>query len=1249
MRYNQWLLPLLITLTLNACANYKLHFDKEEKNWAATPLPDKKLAHRLYLIGDAGGAEYGKSLPAIDLLKERLDQEKKEKKVTVVYLGDNIYWNGLPPETTDETKEERELDEHKLRVQLDPIKDFKGKVFFVAGNHDWYGYGLEGLKAQKDFIEDYLDEDDVLMPEPGCGDPEEIELNDNLILILLDSQWWLENWSKTPEMNEGCDIKDRAAFSLEMTDILKGERNKNVIVALHHPLMTYGPHGGGFTWKDHIFPLTNVKKNLWIPLPIIGSIYPLFRSTIGTKQDLSHPAYQALQSTLVNTALNYGEFIFVSGHEHTLQYIERRRQKFIVSGSGSKSAPTRLGDGAKFASSANGFAQLDVYKDGSIWVQYWGIEDGEGKILYRTQVKGPLESLNQKPDTSQFADSFEPITTRISDRDYSKKGLGKKIWGKHYRQTYAEEIEVKQLNLDTFAGGVKPVKRGGGNQTRSLRLENEQGQQYTMRSVKKDASRTLPYPFTETFVKDIVVDNFSAAHPLATLVVPPMADAIGVYHTNPEIYYVPKQAGLDTYNDDYANELYLVEERPDDDVWQEKASFGKPDEIVSTSKAVEETLEEHDHVINTRLVVRNRLFDNILGDWDRHDDQWRWSVWDDDDMNLYTPIPRDRDQVFSRYDGWFIDLFRSYAPAFQPLRAYDSKLKAVKWSNYGARHFDPTFTNAADWEMWKVEALHIKKNLTDEVIDKAFEEKWPKNLVELDGPFIKKHLKARRDNIVDIARRFYEHLAKEVDVIGTFERERIIINRNENNTTTVEMFHLSDDTEPVSFYKRTFLPEETKEIRIFGLSDDDEYVVQGRSNKGPKVRLLGGRGNDTYSDVSRVGGGKKTIIYDYKDEENQYDKGAETKLMRSNDPLDNAYIRKEPHHELDYSFGLPILGLNPDDGIFLGGLFQWTTYGFKKAPYGSQQTISALYAAGTNGVKLNYSGEYIDILGEADVRLDAEIKTPLYTDNFYGLGNNTINREEELGQDYHRIKQREISLYPAIMSRQYNSSLSIGPEFEAIRVEETPGRIIAELSDQFDPNIFRGMEFLGLRFNYNYENTDNVAYPSRGVGLTIDGGWKMMMDNASRNFPYLEGAISFYQRIDREGVLVFATRIGGKQIFNNKFEFFQAATLGGTGDMANIRGFRRDRFAGQSSFFHNTDLRLQVFVSRNRAVPFVAGIYGGFDYGRVWLEGENTSNWHIGYGGGIFISPFNQATFTLGLFRGDDEPLRVTVGGGFFF
>jgi len=216
-------------------------------------------------------------------------------------------------------------------------------------------------------------------------------------------------------------------------------------------------------------------------------------------------------------------------------------------------------------------------------------------------------------------------------------------------------------------------------------------------------------------------------------------------------------------------------------------------------------------------------------------------------------------------------------------------------------------------------------------------------------------------------------------------------------------------------------------------------------------------------------------------------------------------------------------------------------------------------------------------------------------------------------------------------------------------VEETPGRIIAELSDQFDPNIFRGMEFLGLRFNYNYENTDNVAYPSRGVGLTIDGGWKMMMDNASRNFPYLEGAISFYQRIDREGVLVFATRIGGKQIFNNKFEFFQAATLGGTGDMANVRGFRRDRFAGQSSFFHNTDLRLQVFVSRNRAVPLVAGIEGGCDYGRVWLEGENTSNWHIGYGGGIFLSPFNQATFTLGLFRGDDEPLRVTVGGGFFF
>lgn len=1250
MRNTYWLLLSIFAFLLNSCADYNKHISKTYENWEATTLPNQPLSHRFYLIGDSGGSEKGKSLPSIDLLKKRLELEEKEKNVSVIYLGDNLYSNGLPPGVNESTRAERELDEYKLKVQLDPVKDFKGNVFFVAGNHDWYGYGLKGVQAQKEFIEAYLDREEVLMPEPGCGDPFEVKVEDDLILILLDSQWWLENWNREPEMNDGCDLKNRSAFGLEFNELLKSNRSKNVIIALHHPLHTYGPHGGGFTLKDHLFPLTKASDNLWIPLPVIGSIYPLFRSTIGTKQDLAHPAYKALKNTLVEAASKYGNFIFVSGHEHTLQYIERSRQSFIVSGSGSKKAPTRLGRGADFTYGAPGFAQLDVYEDGSIWVQYWAVKDGKEEIVFRKKVKGPLAKFMDKQDTLNYTTNFDELTIPLSNQDFTKKGMGKKIWGDHYREAYNEEITVPQLNFETYMDGVEPVKRGGGNQTQSLRLQNKEKRQYTMRSVDKDPSRTLPYPFNETFVRDLVNDNFSAAHPLAALVVPPMADAVGVYHTNPELYYVPTQEALGIYNEDFGNKLYLVEERPDDKVWRKAAHFGKPDDIVSTSKALKKVLDKADHVIDKKFVVRNRLFDNVIGDWDRHDDQWRWAVFKEDGKHIYKPIPRDRDQAFSRYDGLFISALRPFSPALQPLRTYDHELKPIHWPNYGARHFDPTFLSEASWEDWEAEARHIKNNLTDEVVEKAFADHWPDNFTKLDGAFIMERLKARRDNLMEIARRFYELEAEKVDVVGTHESDYIEIVRNDNNTTTVTLYHLTKKGKKKDkYYDRTFLASETKEIRIYALEDDDVFSISGTAAKGPKLRLIGGHGEDTFDDISTVGGGRKSLVYDFKSEKNTIGDGKEIKRKLTDNPVLNAYNRKEKHHEFNYGFGFPVLGVNPDDGVSLGGIVSFTNYAFKKEPYSSRHTFNGLYAAGTDGFRFSYTGDFIDVFAGWDFRFNAGIRTPLYTSNFYGLGNNTVNREKELGEDFYRVRQREITVFPALMRRQYSSSFTFGPQFEAIRVDQTDDRIIESISESLDPNIFEGMEFLGLRMVIDFSNIDKLVFPTRGIGLYVDGGWKFMMDDASRNFPYLEAAFSLYQRLEKNGRIVLATRIGGKQIFNNKFEFFQAAILGGQGPQSNMRGFRRDRFSGQSSFYHNTDLRMRLLVSRNRAVPFVAGLFGGFDYGRVWLEGEEESDWHTSIGGGIFISPFNEATISFGLFKGDNEPNRFTIGGGFFF
>ncbi len=1251
------ILITLVFLMLNACANYKLQLSKDVENWSANALPTQNISHKIFLVGDAGGAEYDKDLPVIKLLKKKLAASSDPENVTVVYLGDNIYDNGMPSDKDQSKADERKLDEFKLEAQLDAVKDFKGRVHMIAGNHDWYGYGLDGLKEQEDFVEDLLDRKNVLGPKPGCGDPKEIDLTKDLVLILLDSQWFLENWEGEPGVNEGCDVKSRSVFALSFEETLKGNRNKNVVVAMHHPIYTFGPHGGSYRFKDHVFPLTAISDDLWIPLPLIGSIYPFLRSAVGSVQDVAHPKYREFKNIILNAARKNGSFIFASGHEHSLQFINRSDQAFIVSGSGSKKTATKLGEGGEFSYGAPGFSELIVYEDGSVWVQFWTTDDQnvDGRVVFRKKIKDALTKSGSAGGQDVTAiNNLDPnkdsYTLPISERDYSKKGLGKAVWGAHYRESYAEEVTVPQLDLEKFKGGVSPVKRGGGYQTNSLRLETKEERQYTMRSVKKDPTRTVPYPLNQTFVLDIVSDNFSAAHPLAANVIPPMADAVGVYHSNPQLFYVPKQPALNIYNDEYGDALYLVEERPSDDLWKDADFFGNPDDIVGTPDVLEAITEDQDHRIDYQFVVRNRLFDNLVGDWDRHDDQWRWSEFKDGKKSLYRPIPRDRDQAFSRYDGWLVSTLRPFSPALQPLRPYDKTIKKEQWSNYGARYFDPTFLSGADWEAWRTEAEQMKAKLTDEIIDKAFADNWPENFYALDGKYVVERLKSRRDNLMDIAERLYKLYAKNVEIIGTEQRELFEIERKANNQTVVKMYDTNKEGDRQELlYERTFNAGETKEIRIYALGNDDIFRITGTSGRGPLVRLIGGEGEDEFYDQSKVGGGKKTIVYDITSEDRKIEGNGETKQILTDSPFLNSYNRKEKHYEFNYGFVFPSISFNPDDGLLLGGLASFTNYSFKKEPYSTNHNFGVQFSGATNGFQFTYQGNYIDVMGPWDLQIDGLIRTPLYTSNFYGLGNETVNLEDEIDVDYHRLRQSNYSLFVALMKRQYSSYFAFGPEFESTEVDLTSDRFIATVAEDLNPAIFDGVNYLGLKMVFDYQNIDNAAYPNRGLGLVVNGGWKMELSDNSRNFPYISAALSIYQKIDKDGVLVFATRIGGEQIFNDKYEFFQAAKLGGLGPESNIRGFRRDRFMGQSSFYHNTDLRLQVLASRNRAIPFVLGVFGGFDYGRVWQDGDGSDLWHTSIGGGVFISPFNVSTISIGVFRGDDAKSRITIGGGFFF
>jgi len=119
--------------------------------------------------------------------------------------------------------------------------------------------------------------------------------------------------------------------------------------------------------------------------------------------------------------------------------------------------------------------------------------------------------------------------------------------------------------------------------------------------------------------------------------------------------------------------------------------------------------------------------------------------------------------------------------------------------------------------------------------------------------------------------------------------------------------------------------------------------------------------------------------------------------------------------------------------------------------------------------------------------------------------------------------------------------------------------------------------------------------------------------------------------------------------FGDDFEFYQAASIGGPGPDANFRGFRRARFIGHTAFYQNTDLRLKLLTSSNPTLPFSLGLTAGFDHGRVWLEGEDSDQWHYSYGGSLWFSPFDLFVINGGAYAGDGKEVRFLVSGGYFF
>ena len=1251
----------IILSVLASCASYKTQYSKEAKQWQTqVPDPGLVLKHTMYLIGDAGNDMPEHRAPVLEYLKTKLATESKGS--SALFMGDNIYEYGMPPL---EDSVDRKVAEYRINSQLETLKDFKGYPVFLPGNHDWRGWGVKGLKRQEKYVQEYLnsrrgktnkdDYENYFLPLDGCSGPEVVELNDNVVIIVVDSQWWLTDWDKNPGINEGCEIKNREHFKFIFENVIRKYRNKNVVIAMHHPPYTYGPHGGRFTIKQHLFPLTELNPKLYIPLPVIGSLSAVFRGTIGSRQDVANKVYKDLKAGILAGAKKNGNFIFASGHEHTLQFIENDGQEFIVSGSGSKNSPVGMGKGSQFATTALGFSTLSFYDGGETWVKYWEVNpDGkDARLIFQKKIKDKLVTPIIDPkiafaEYEQHTDSSSQFVTKNEIKPVGK--FHNFLFGKHNRNLYLEKYPFPILDLNTYNGGLTPVKQGGGNQTNSLRLREADGKEFVLRGLTKDVSRFLPFPFNKMVAaKYLVEDNFLSTNPFAPLSMPVMADAIQVYHTNPKLYYVPSQPGLANYNALFGGTMNLFEERPDGKKWKDAAFFGKPDKIMNTPEVVESILENNKSKVDESWMLRTRLFDFLIGDWDRHDDQWAWaSIKQKDGTNLFRPIPRDRDQAFSLYDGVLTGVARLTLPFLRQLQSFNPEIKSMKWTTWSARLIDRTFLNELSWEQWEEQVKFIQTNLTDEVINNAFAT-WPDKARKMSSPEIIANIKTRRNDLMKIARAHYEFLGKSVNVIGTEEEERFLVERTDDKHTSVTVFEINKKgLVKQQNYHRVFENDITKTINLYGNGSNDEFILHGNVNKGIKIRAIGGLGKDVFTDSSTVhSGGKKNLVYDDL-KNNKIVDGNDTKDKRTSQYRYNVYDRRNDDSNYDITLPLPILGFNPDDGVLIGANFSMTKYGFKKEPYASTQIFGGSYAFNTKAFKVNYTGDFINAFKKYDFYLDTYYRGPTYAFNYAGLGNNSVRPVDD--PNYYRAHQSSVHVYPAIKKRFAGNSgfIALGPYVEVTDLEATSGRFVTAGENGLDQDIFKTKYFSGARLLFNFSSVDNIFAPHTGIKFNSGLNWTTNL-KTNANFAAWRAQFSFYTALDTKENFILATQIGTGINFGNGYEFFQMPTIGGK---LGLRGYRTERFYGKSSAWHDTDLRVRLGSSVNPTLPLTYGVFGSFDYGRVWLKDYPSNSWHYNYGGGIWIAPVDILTIAIGAFipkEKNEEKPRIALQIGFWF
>jgi hypothetical protein len=796
-------------------------------------------------------------------------------------------------------------------------------------------------------------------------------------------------------------------------------------------------------------------------------------------------------------------------------------------------------------------------------------------------------------------------TVVIPNAAYAAGDLREWAFGDDYRDLWATPIRVPFLDLDRYAGGLTPVRLGGGRQTASLRLRGADGRVYTFRSVDKRPGGAYEPALRETVIGRAIQDQTSALHPAAALMVPPLLDAVGAAYVTPTLYVMPDDPRLGEFRAQFAGMLGLVEERPNE-LPDGEEGFRDFSRVIGTSRLLERLEASPRDRIDAHEYLKVRLVDLVIGDWDRHQDQSRWGLVERDDVRYWVQIPRDRDYAFANYDGAVMGVLRS---TIMPNAVrFSHRIDDLLGLTLNSRPIDRHLLAGVSRAEWDSIAVFVRGSLTDEVIESAVQRVPPELLGR--SAWIAARVRSRRDGLLEAADRFYRILSTEVDLRATDASDFAIIDRVADGVVEVRLFDQDPREHPKQqpYLQRRFYSGHTSEVRLHLHGGDDYALVRGTVDRSLVVRVIGGGGSDVMVDSSVVRtGGTHTVFYDSRGN-NQFVRGAATAVDREEYRAPGYVSELIGTGYQDWgsvtSFR-PAVGYRSVEGVMIGGGPTFTRFGFRKQPYAYRLSATAIVGLSNGKGAFQLAGDFRNTAPRPGGYSFLLSGSQLEAIRFHGLGNETAASES---RGFYVVRQeRLLARITATRTLPGGLGLAIGPvaKYTLSRaVEESP----------FDRT--------GMPDRVGQAGaTAEVTYDARDDRVGTRNGF--MFQVATAGYPLLTHGSAFAEARATgagfwtphfRGAPTLAFRGGGRRLWGD-YPVQEAAFLGGAGS---VRGFRSGRFAGDAMVFGNAEVRVPL-VNAPVVVRGRLGVLGLADAGRVFYAGENSERWHTSFGGGVWF------------------------------